>query len=191
MDDLPPPTPPSFQTTGSVSQKAASTPNRLGSLKSFTSNSSIGSQVSTVGPLLGSSSLNEPHPLNTIPSSSRRHSNSSTNSNGGGSPGSVTGSATTAPLPPVRRLSSSSNLSTHSSHQQAIEALTVRRFSSSDASTSEPQGLSAEEALMVNKLRKASNRTGAFFRLNTINSSEYGSNPGTPKVTGRHIHRDR
>jgi hypothetical protein len=70
--------------------------------------------------------------------------------------------------------------------QQAIEALTVRRFSSSEASIDAGgQGLSAEDALMVNKLRKAATRPGTFFRLNTINSSEFGSNPNTPKVTSR------
>jgi hypothetical protein len=161
-----PPLPLSTQTSGSLSQKPNNA--RLGSLKSFTSNSSIGSQMSTLGPLPGSPPvINEPNTCRNAPS------------------------VPLAPQP-LRRVSSSSNVSTHSSQQQAIDALTVRRFSSSEASTSEPQGLSAEEALMVNKLRKASTRTGAFFRLNTINSSEYGSNPATPKISARHVvNRDR
>jgi hypothetical protein len=163
----PAPPPLSKQTSGSSSQKPKVT--RLGSLKSFTCHSSIGSQMSTLGPLPGSPPvlINEPNTCRNAPS------------------------VPLAPQP-LRRVSSSSNVSTHSSQQQAIDALTVRRFSSSEASTSEPQGLSAEEALMVNKLRKASTRTGAFFRLNTINSSEYGSNPATPKISARHVvNRDR
>ncbi len=78
-------------------------------------------------------------------------------------------------------------MNSQSSHQEIIAALTVRRLSSSEASIeSALHGMSAEDAMMVNKLRKASNRPGGtFFRLNTINSGESGSVPVTPKVSSR------
>lgn len=165
---------PPLGTSTSNSSSRPSQNHRLGSSKNFSSNSSIGSQMSTVGPLLNTGGGSRfSHDLSTAPSFVPHEPSRDCD------PSPPTSS-------PARLLSVSSTTSSTHHQQQAIEALTVRRFSSSEASVDlGGQGLSAEDALMVNKLRKAATRPGTFFRLNTINSSEFGSNPNTPKVTSR------
>jgi hypothetical protein len=125
-----PPPPISTQTSGSSSQKPKVT--RLGSLKSFTSNSSIGSQMSTLGPLLGSPPvlINEPNTCRNAPS--------------------VPQSLLPHNLFVASLLHRMFRPTRHNS-MRSTHSLREGRFSSSEACLprplSSPQGLSAEEAL--------------------------------------------